>query len=71
MKTLIEISTDQEITKRARRRARREIVFGPERGIVSSTNNMDTLSCGHTLEIPETHVGYAKFRRCIHCKESA
>lgn len=70
MKSLIEVSTDPEITKRARRRAKREMVFGPEKGIVSSTDGIETLSCGHTFKVPETHVGYAKFRRCIQCKVS-
>lgn len=53
--------------KRAKRRAIRESVFGPERTIVLTADGTHQLNCGHFVEACKTERLGIKHRRCIRC----
>lgn len=58
------------MTKRERRRIKREEMNGPERVIVSTVEGIDTLTCGHTYETygNEPRGKHpVKYRRCVVC----
>jgi hypothetical protein len=59
--------------KRDKRRAKRNVLLGPERKILVFTSELVTLECGHVIDHPKprtTNVNAPKFYRCIECKGS-